>query len=144
MNGLPSDFDKFEGRLKRLRDKIAELDNRADDDLAAFNNYKKNHKPALFSHKGYTQWQGSMAQELLWDDLDAYLEDDTRKPKDLWMSRPQYRNEFPLGAFRDKIKQEIRTAKYLRTREARGRGEKVWFRLLENRNVVLKYVHVWI
>ena len=33
-------FDKFEGRLERLRKKIEELDNQADDDLAAFENYK--------------------------------------------------------------------------------------------------------
>ena len=119
------DFDKFEGRLNRLRDKIKEMDNRADDDLAAFENYKKNHPPALFSHKGYIQWQGSTAQELLWDDLDAYLKDPTKKPKDLWMSRPEYRDDFPLDAFRDKIKQEIRTEKYIRTIRARAHGEKV-------------------
>ena len=119
------DFDKFEGRLKRLQNKITELDNRADEDLAAFNNYKKNHKPSLFSHKGYVQWQGSTAQELLWDDLDDYLKDPTRKPKDLWLSRPEYMKEFPLDAFQEKIKQEIRTDKYVQTRAARARGEKV-------------------
>jgi hypothetical protein len=118
------DFSRFEGRLKRLRKKIVENDNRADNDLEAFRNYKASHKPSLFSHKGYIQWQGSTAQELLWDDLDAYLKDPTKKPKDLWMSRKEYRDEFPLDAFRDKIKQEIRTDKYLRTREARARGEK--------------------
>ena len=118
------DYDKFKGRLNRLRAKIRELDSRADDDLEAFRTYKSNHKPSLFSHKGYIQWQGSNAQELLWDDLDAYLKDPDMKPKDLWSSRKEYRDEFPLDAFRDKIKQEIRTQKYLRTREARARGEK--------------------
>ena len=114
------DFKKFKSRLNRLRDKVLFLNKRADDDLAAFGNYKKNHKPSLFSHKGYIQWQGSSAQEYLWEDLDAFMNDPNMKPKDLWMSRPEYMNEFPLDAFRDKIKQEIRTAKYLRTLRERG------------------------
>jgi hypothetical protein len=118
------DFEKFKDRLNRLRAKITELDSRANDDLEAFRNFKKNHKPSLFSHKGYSQWQGSTAQELLWDDLDGYLKDPSMKPKDLWLKRKEYNEEFPLDAFRDKIKQEIRTQKYLRTREARARGEK--------------------
>jgi hypothetical protein len=117
-------FEKFPNRLQALREKIKDLDSRAEEDYLAFENYKQNHKPSLFSHKGYIQWQGSSAQELLLEDLDGYLEDPSKKPKDLWMSREEYRNEFPLDAFRDKIKQEIRTAKYLRTLKARQEGEK--------------------
>ncbi|KAG7370155.1 hypothetical protein IV203_027901 [Nitzschia inconspicua] len=49
-------------RLNRIRFNIMELDIiRADDDLEAFRNFKSNHKPSLFSHKGYIQWQGSTA-----------------------------------------------------------------------------------
>jgi hypothetical protein len=117
-------FEKFPNRLKALRDKIKELDSRADEDELAFKIYKKNHKPSLFSHKGYIQWQGSSAREYLLDDLDDYLKDPNKKPKDLWLSREEYRNEFPLDAFRDKIKQEIRTTKYLRTLKARQEGKK--------------------
>ena len=113
-------FDKFKDRLQRLRKKINQLDSRAEADLAAFNNYKSNHEPALFSHKGYIQWQGSTAQEFLWDDLEDYLNNPETKPKDLWLSRPEYQKEFPLEAFRDKMKQEIRTAKYLRTLKQRA------------------------
>ena len=116
------DFDKFKSGLNRIRKKIIELDNRADEDLKAFRNYKQHHKPSIFSHKGYIQWQGSTAQELLWDDLDAYLKDPTKKPKDLWLSRDEYKYSFPLEAFRDKIKQEICTEKYLATRRARADG----------------------
>jgi hypothetical protein len=119
------ELDKFKAGLSRLRKKIKELESRADKDLEAFRNYKKNHKPALFSHKGYIQWQGSTAQELLWDDLDAYLKDPTQKPKKLWLSRDEYKYFFPLEAFRDKIKQEIRTEKYIQTRRARDNGQNV-------------------
>lgn len=119
------DDDKFEGRIKSLMKKLEELNNRADDDLEAFRNFKRNHKPSLFSHKGYIQWQGSTPQELLWEDLDEYLKNPNMKPKDLWLTRPEYRDEFPLDAFRDKIKQEIRTQKYIATRKARSEGHKV-------------------
>jgi hypothetical protein len=119
------DFKMFKVRLNRLRAKTKELDSRADEDLEAFRRYKENHRPSLFSHKGYVQWQGSTAQELLWDDLDAYLKDPNKKPKDLWQSRKEFKDEFPLDAFRDKIKQEIRTEKYLKTRKARDDGKKV-------------------
>jgi len=118
------EYKQFKGRVNRMRAKIQELDSRSTADLEAFRNFKRNHKPSLFSHKGYIQWQGSTAQEFLWDDIDAYLKDPTKKPKDLWLSRKEYRDEFPLDAFRDKIKQEIRTAKYIRTRDARARGDK--------------------
>ncbi|KAG7350069.1 hypothetical protein IV203_012666 [Nitzschia inconspicua] len=93
------DYSKLKNRLNRLRNKILELDRRADDDLIAFNNYKKNHKPSLFSHKGFIQWQGSSAQEHLWDDLEDYVKDPSMKPMELWKSRPEYMNEFPLDAF---------------------------------------------
>jgi hypothetical protein len=118
-----TDIDKFKGRLQRLRAHIQDLDSRAGADLEAFRIYKKNHKPSLVSHKGYIQWQGYSAQELLWDDLDMYLKK-KMKPYDLWKKRKEYRDEFPLDAFADKIKQEIRTKKYIRTRDARARGEK--------------------
>jgi hypothetical protein len=39
---------------------------------------------------------------------------------DLYGSRPEYYENFPLDAFRDKVNQEIRTAKYLYTLKIRG------------------------
>jgi hypothetical protein len=115
------DFKKFKDRVNRIRKKILELDKRAEDDLAAFKNYKDNHEPSILSHKGYVQWQGSSAQEFLWEDLDAYIKDPGMKPKDLWQTCPEHRKEFPLKTFADKIKQEIRTAKYLHTLKERGK-----------------------
>jgi hypothetical protein len=101
-------FEKFESRLKALREKIQSLNTHAEEDQRAFEIYKEHHKPALFSHKGYIQRQGSESQEFLWDDLDDYMKNPNMKPKDLWSheDRP-YKDEFPLYAFRDKIKQEI-------------------------------------
>lgn len=116
------DFGKFKERLSAIRDKIQELNDRAADDLEAFEVYKSNHKPALFSHKGYIQWQGSDAQEHLWDDLaDGKVE--SMKPEELRLTRTVYQ-EFPLFAFRSKIYQEIRTAKYLRILREQGKQKK--------------------
>ncbi|KAG7339198.1 hypothetical protein IV203_013229 [Nitzschia inconspicua] len=97
------DYSILKNRLNRLRNKILELDRRADDDLIAFNNYKMNYKPSLFSHKGFIQWQGSSAQEHLLDDLEDYVKDPSTKPMEVWKSRPEYMNEFLLDGFRDVV-----------------------------------------
>lgn len=113
-------FEQFGDRLNKLRENIIGNTKRADEDLAAFENYIENHEVSLFSHKGYAQWQGSTAQELLWDDLDEYRNNPNMKPKDLWLSREEYHQEWPLHAFRSKLEQEIRTAKYLHTMKTKG------------------------
>lgn len=118
-------YDKFRSRLNGIRDRIKDMDNRAASDEAAYENYKQNHQPSLFSHKGYIQYQGSTAQELLLMDLDDFIADGTMKPKDLWASRQEYMDQFPLHAFRDKIYQEIRTSKYVQTMRARSDGQDV-------------------
>lgn len=55
------DFGTLKGRLNRLCDKLLIWIKRAEDDLLAFENYKKNHKPSLHSHKAYNQWQSARA-----------------------------------------------------------------------------------
>lgn len=113
------DPDKFKLRLRSLRKKILELDDRAADDRKAFDVYNKNHHVSHFSHKGYIQWQGSDAQELLWDDIDDGKMETMTKTQ-LWESRTEYKDKFPLDAFRKKVEQEIRTSKYVRTVRKKG------------------------
>jgi len=113
------DPEKFEERLQKVRDNINELDKRADEDRKAFDIYKKKHDVAEFTPHGYIQWQGSDAQELIWDDIHAGKLD-SMTPQQLWQSREEYRLEFPLSVFRKKIEQEQRTAKYLHTVKVRG------------------------
>jgi hypothetical protein len=113
------DPNKFEERLQSLRDHVRYLDDRAENDRKAFEVYKKLHKAASHTPHGYIQWQGSGAQELIWDDIhDGKLESMT--PQELWESREEYRLEFPLNVFRQKVEQERRTAKYLHTVKVRG------------------------
>jgi hypothetical protein len=116
-------YAKFSSRLSSLRKTIKDANTRAEDDEEAFENYKQNHAPSSFSHKGYIQWQGSEAQELLLEDMEAGLHEQLEK-KELWLSRKEYCENFPLRAFRDKIYQEIRTAKYLHTLKVKGKQHK--------------------
>jgi hypothetical protein len=116
-------YEKFSSRLSSLRKTIKEANMRAKDDEEAFKNYKENHPPSEFSHNGCSQWQGSEAQELLLDDMEAGLVQQLGK-KELWGSRPEYYETFPLPVFRDKIYQEIRTAKYIYTCQVKGKLHK--------------------
>jgi hypothetical protein len=68
-----------------------------DDEEGAFKSYKQNQLPSAFSQRGYIQRQGSKAQKLLEEDMEVGV------------------HKLPLSVFRDKIYQEIRTAKYLYT-----------------------------
>ena len=117
------DRSKFSGRLSSIRTIIRKKVNRAHDDKLALENYKKNHPPSIFSHRGYIQWQGSDAQRLLKEDMEEKLHE-TLEKKELWGSRREYYEYFPLDAFRDKVYQEERTAKYLHTLKVKGKQHK--------------------
>ena len=113
-------YDKFSSRLSSLRKTVKDCIERQKLDQEAFDNYKRNHKEvAYYSHHGYIQWQGSKAQELLLQDIEdgRHLEG----KMNLWALRPQYYENFPLKVFRDKLNQELRTAKYLYTLRERGK-----------------------
>jgi hypothetical protein len=133
------EYSKFSSRVSGVRKIIQECVGRAAVDLEAFNNFKANNPVSQFSHKGYEQWQGSDAQEYLKEDIDQFLKDlellkEKKKKnvlenikekrsfpyKELWGSRRAYYEHFPLDVFRDKVKQEIRTSKYLYTIGERG------------------------
>jgi hypothetical protein len=117
------DYEKFSSRLSSLRKIIKDADNRAQADQEAFENFKNNHPVSLYSHKGYIQWQGSEAQELLLQDMEEKLHETLGK-KELYGSRREYYEEFSLSVFRDKIYQEQRTAKYIHTCVVMGKLHK--------------------
>jgi hypothetical protein len=54
-----------------LRSTFDECMLRVDIDKEAFDKYRENHQPSLFSHKGFPEWQGSEAQRLLKLDIEA-------------------------------------------------------------------------
>jgi hypothetical protein len=116
-------YDKFYSRLSGLRKTINEANTRAKDDEEAFKNYKQNHPPSEVSHNGCIQWQGSESRELVLEDIEEGLLTQLGK-KELWGSRPEYYELFPLSVFRDKIYQELRTEKYVYTCQVRGKLHK--------------------
>ena len=113
-------FSLFAARLKRLRASVAESKSRAAEDDEAFCDFMSRSEPSLFSHKGYIQWQGSESQTLLQQDIhdNKHI---TQSKFQLWMSRSEYHESFPLTTFRSKIDQEIRTAKYIHTLKVKGK-----------------------
>jgi hypothetical protein len=114
------DRTKFSSRLSSLRTQYHECMIRNAMDIEAFDNYRQNHQPSLISHYGYPEWQGSEAQRLLKIDLEAKKQD-TMSRMDLWDSKPEFYEHFPLKVFRDKLNQEVRTSKYLHTLRERGK-----------------------
>jgi hypothetical protein len=113
-------YSKFSSRLSGLRDTVRNLLKRKELDQEAYDNYKENHAPALFTPHGFIQWQGSEAQK--------QCKQDIKDGKHLTQSRAKfratkvvYRDNFPLKVFHDKVKQEIHTAKYLHTLKERGK-----------------------
>jgi hypothetical protein len=126
------DYDKFSRRLAAIRSQIKILETRAQVDQQAFDTFVANHPISLYSQKGYIQWQGSDAQKLLMEDLKNKTHDLTvkgGKNKDggyrrLFNSRPEYHEEFPFKDFCDKVRQEIKTAKYLHTLKVKGKQHK--------------------
>ena len=115
------DFEKFNGRLSDLRELVLKEQSHADSDQVAFQRFVHNHPTiSLFSRLGTIQWQGSPAQKLLRQDLkeDRHKNMSTR---DLYGSRPEFYNEFPIKMFRDCLRQEIKTAKYLHTLKVKGK-----------------------
>jgi len=123
-------YKKFSSRLGGIRKIIKAKNGRAEDDQKAFDKFVENNEVSTVSHKGYIQWQGSDAQRLLKKDIkDGILAKYTKEnyPKnhkmEFWLTRPEYYNEFPLPVFRDKMRQEIRSAKYIHTLKVRGKAE---------------------
>ena len=113
-------YSLFSSRLSSLRTTVQDRDSRAALDAEAMESIIANHEPKVFSYKGYANWQYSEAQELLKQDLLDGIEK-TMSKKEFWASRSAYYENYPLGAFRDKVMQEIRTGKYLHTLEVRGK-----------------------
>lgn len=113
-------YEKFSSRVSSTRKTIRKNILRAEEDKAAFDLYVENNEVSYHSHKGYIQWQGSESQRLLRDDITDGLVEQMGK-MELWESRREYQGEFPLKVFRDKIYQEIGTAKYLHTLRVMGK-----------------------
>jgi hypothetical protein len=116
------DWDLFPGRLRYLKKSIHYNQERAEIDQDAFDQFVSNNPVSYFSKKGYIQWQNSDAQNLARQDILNESFTGSGKYRRLYNSRVEYYLEFPFEAFKHKIRQEIRTAKYKHTLKKRGKA----------------------
>jgi hypothetical protein len=116
------DYNKFSSRLATIRNTIKQLEERTDADEAAFATFADNHPVSHYDRKGHIHWPGSRSQELAKADIEAGLLQQGYKP--LYGSRPEYFMEFDFETFSDKVRQEIKTKKYLHTLKVRGKQHK--------------------
>ena len=68
---------------------------------------------ATHNHRGEPRWEGSEAQRLLKLDVDEQNHE-TMTPIQLYRSRPEYYENYPLLVFQKHIYQEVRLRKFVR------------------------------
>ena len=102
----------FKGRLDRLRADIRKKQAFAASDSAALANDRLLHPVPTHNHRGEPRWEGSEAQRLLRQDIDLGNHLDLM-PRDLFMSEPDYYDNYPLEVFRKHIEQEVKLRKFL-------------------------------
>ena len=87
---------------------------RAADDSKALEIARRNHPVPALNHRGEPQWNGSLAQAYLKEDVAAKEHEKYSNKKDFWETRQEYKN-FPYKVFYGHIRQEVKTIKYLHT-----------------------------
>ena len=112
-------FVNFERRLKALKHLFDSLVDRADEDIDALENYMANHQISELNWLGMIQWQGSEAQEYVKQDIeeDLHLEKGYRFLYDL---RSEHFMYFDYKTFKQKVRQGLKTKKYLQTLDVRN------------------------
>jgi hypothetical protein len=114
-------YSKFSSRISSLRKTIKECNGRAVLDQEAFDNFIARHPVSQFSHKGYIQWQGSDAQEKFNELMEKGKLPIGFDKEQVYSTYGVFFTNFTLPVFREKVYQELRTAKYLHTLEIRGK-----------------------
>mmetsp|Transcript_7183 Transcript_7183/g.11360 ORF Transcript_7183/g.11360 Transcript_7183/m.11360 type:complete len:259 (+) Transcript_7183:79-855(+) len=118
------DFKKFSRRLNAIRNIISDLNTRADEDQAAFLAFVATHEVSVFDRKGHIHWQGSEAQKLAKVDIKDGKFKGKGSYRAMYSLREEYHESFDFDIFSDKIRQEIKTGKYLHTLKVKGKLHK--------------------
>jgi hypothetical protein len=103
-----------EYRFDKFRERRAEAD-----DILVLELYISKHSISYSNWKGLIQWQGSGAQEAAKEDIANNMLQ-TIGYRQMYDNRSVYHQDFPFDDFRDKIRQEVRTGKYLHTLKVKG------------------------
>ena len=105
-------FERFEERLLSLHEIFLESKSRAREDYAALELHLAQHPISFLTFQGMIQWQGSDAQKLAEEDVDNDLQIKLGY-RGLYNKRPEYYDEFLFDVFKDKVRQVVRTKKYV-------------------------------
>lgn len=97
----------FRNRLNAVKDDYSLRKRSAVADQKAYDNFRRNHPRATHNARGEPLWDGSQAQLLLKEDMQAGLHSNYKQPKEFWQSRPEFQ-VYPLAIFRDHMYQETR------------------------------------
>lgn len=110
LRGMDHD-DKFVRYLKDPRKQVGRDNDRAAEDLNSLQKATRNHPVPRFTHKGHLQWNGSLAQTHLQEDMATGLHK-TMKPSELWERRGGlHKQHLSKDGFGWKIRTVSRTEK---------------------------------
>ena len=101
----------FSSRLRTLREKVMERDNRADRDAEALAHDRTFFPEPTLNTKGQPHWPTSSAMSRLTRDIDKKRHLRMTKKK-LYLSRPEHWQKYDLRTFRQHVHQEIRSRKF--------------------------------
>jgi len=77
----------------------------------------------IHAYHGHAYWRGSAARRFLLVDLaNEVYPKEIEEMETFFFSRTQYHEEYTRDLFEDYVRQEIRTAKYLKTIREKGRS----------------------
>jgi hypothetical protein len=105
------EYAHFTDRLRDLRKQIGQKKDIAFADCAALARDRAIYPKPAHNHRGEPRWEGSEAERLLRADISLFRSTQN-KPVDLYRSRAEYYNNYPLVVFRGHIDQEVRRLKY--------------------------------
>ena len=120
------EYKRWASRLRSLREHVRDRNDRAASDSAALAHDRRIHPKPAFNHRGEPRWEGSDAERYLCQDMDAGKHENMT-PMELHASRKEYRDDYPLGVFRQHIYQEKRRRKfayYLKVKQQKKIDEK--------------------
>jgi hypothetical protein len=113
----------FRDRLQVIRKQINEKLSLASFDHRALSSDRMKHPKSTHNSRGEPRWEGSICEQLLKIDVKEGRHN-SMKPQDLYQSRPEYYNNYPLSVFRKHIDQEVRRQKTCAMRERKKKPTK--------------------
>lgn len=114
-------WKNFPERLKRLRNKVTDKNDRSARDAAALQHDRTIYPKPTHNHRNEPIWEGSVAQKFLEKDIDEgkHL---LMEKKALFLSRPEYQL-FDKNVFRGHVYQELKKRKFIAYCKTTKRGK---------------------